>query len=368
MSYNHIIKTCDERVLYFFIKDGLCVKDLLIPHDKYKMIFKEAVSDFYVTDTGNGEVGIICQDESGSIIFLREKNGSYLKTTLLNNRSKLAYEKNFKLFKHNNWISLSYIINYQGNNILSFQIIDNEEEAPIVVDYISGVEYFAFTDISNDIYYFYNKEGIFGYKIYKWGKKDFCEFEKLGDGDLISVLSDKKDTYYIIYENSNKFYLKIFKKQEFEFSEENFEIDFIKNGDFINMIIEKDVLWITVDRNGFTFGKKCDMENFEFSSSYNFANEGNLINYNITLNEKDYIMEKCFGYSVNMRPKLILYKDLLNTNKVLKPKIEIADEEEFNEFLKIEKEKESENKIEITKLGIRLKELEEKIKKIEEKL
>lgn len=367
MSYNHIIKTANDRVLYFFIKEGLCVKDLLLPSDKYKIIYEEAVCDFYITDTGNGEVGIACQDKKGSIIFLRESNNTFLKTTLLNNRSQLAYDKKFKLHKNSNWITLSYIINYQGKNMLSFQIIDNENEAPLVIDYTDDYSYYSFCDRNNDIFYFYSKDNEFGYKLFKWSKKDFLEFESLGNGKIIAAQADKNDKYYIIYENDNGYYLKIIDNKDFDFICEDYEIDFLKPNDKVNIIIEKNSLWITVNRNGFTFGKRCDINTFLFSSIYNFANEGNLIDYDVSINEEDYVMEKCFGYSVNMRPKLILYKDLFNTSKTIKPKEITDNEEEFNEFLNIKKEKDDEYKIEFTKLEIRVRELEERMKKIEEK-
>lgn len=364
MSYNHIIKTANERVLYFFIKEGLCVKDLLSPTDKYKIIYDEAVCDFSVIDTGYGEVGVVCQDNKGSIIFLREDNGSYLKTTLLNNRSQLAYDKYFKLHKHNKWIGLSYIINYQGKNILSYQLVDEENQAPLVVDYIEDFNYFSFLNKSSDIIYYYNREKEFGHKIYKWSKKDFDEYEKLGDGKILSAVSDNNGMYYIIYEKDTSFYLKVINSKEFEFISYDYEIDFLKPNDEINMIIEKKTLWVTVNRNGFTFGKYLNNKDFTFSSAFNFANEGNLINYDVSINEENYALERCFGYSVNMRPKLILYKDLLNPSKTIKEKNEITLEDEFNEFLNIEGGKNDELKISITKLEIRIKELEEEVRNL----
>lgn len=368
MSYNHIIKTANDRVLYFFIKEGLCVKDLLSPSDKYKIIYEEAVCDFCVIDTGYGEVGIVCQDDKGSIIFLRESGGTYLKTTLLNNRSQLAYDKYFRLHKHNRWLGLSYIIDYQGEKLLSYQLIDEENQAPLVADSVYDFNYYSFINKSSDIFYFYNREKEFGYKIYKWSKKDFCDYEKLGDGKLLSAVNDNNGLYYIVYEKENSFYLKVINTKDFEFISYDYVIDFLKPNDKINMIVEKNILWITVNRNGFIFGKYCSGEDFVFSSAYNFASEGNLISYDMSINEEDYVFEKCFGYSVNMRPELILYKDLLNTSKTKKEHNIITEDEESNEFFNIEKDKRDELEISLTKLEIRVKELEEKLKNMEENI
>ncbi len=360
MSYNHIVKTSDERVLYFFINDGLCVKDLNVPSDKYKVIYEEAVCDFAVMDTGLGEVGIVCQDDKGSIIFLKESGDTFLKTTLLNNRSQIAYDKYFRLTKHIERIGLSYIINYKGKSILSFQVVDGEESAPVVVDYVNNTDYWSHASSNGDLYIFYNRKDEFGYKIFKWSQKDFIDYDSLGEGRLISAVGDG-DCYYIIYERDGGFFLKVIDNRNFGFNICDYELNFIKQDDIVNIMMEKNKLWVTVNRKGFTFGKKCSIENFEFSSPYNFANEGNLINYSLCINEREYIVEKCFGYSINMRPKLILYKDLLNVKKTIKPTVTVFGEENNKE----ENEDIKRINIELTKLDIRLKEAEEKIKKLD---
>lgn len=353
--YNHLVKTADERVLHFFIKDGLCVKDLLSPSDKYNIIYDEAVNDFAVMDTGFGDIGIVCQNKEGSIIFLREKNGSYLKTTLLNNRSQKPYDKYFDLKLHNNWIGLSYIIEYQDNNILSFQLLDKENEPPLAVDYVSDKKYFSFVNSGYDRIFFYNKENEFGYKIFKWSKKNFIEYIKLNEGEILSAICDFSDNYYIIYTLNSEFFLRVMENRELEFSYKDYPIDFLDLNDEINMLVEKNNLWITVKRKGFTVGRKADLKTMEFSSQYNFFNEGNLSNYKVSINEKEYIMHNCFGYSLNLRPQLILYKELLNAKKTVKPETVIKEE---NNDMKNKYE------IMIDKLNIRIKELEKKVDKI----
>jgi hypothetical protein len=258
-------------------------------------------------------------------------------------------------------IGLSYIINYKGKSILSFQIVDGEESAPVVVDYVSNTDYWSYAATNGDLYMFYNRDEDFGYKIFKWSQKDFISYDSFGDGKLISAVGDGNDCYYIVYERDGSFFLKVISNKDFSFDICDYELNFIKQDDIVNMMIEKNKLWVIVNRNGFTFGKKCSTDNFEFSSPYNFANEGNLINYSLCINEKDYIIEKCFGYSVNMRPKLILYKDLLNAKKTIKPAVVVFGEDERKE----ENEDIKRIKIEITKLDIRLKEAESAIRKIE---
>ena len=81
--YDYIIKTLDERTLYFFENGGICVKDLSSKSNKYKVIYEDGVKDFAVEDLGFGKVGIVCQNKAGSIVFIKEDGENYIKTTLL---------------------------------------------------------------------------------------------------------------------------------------------------------------------------------------------------------------------------------------------------------------------------------------------
>lgn len=362
MLNNEIVKTSDERVLYFFIKDGLCVKDLMNPTEKYNVIFEDAVEDFYAVDFDNGKIGIVCQDKSGSIIFLKENEGTYLKTTLLNNRNKTAYDKNFKIHKNGNWISISYIIEYQNSFILSFQIVNDEEIAPIAVEYVKDKNYYSFVMNNYDIFFLFNKEDGFYYKIYKWGQKKFFDSEKLGDGKLVSCGFDKEN-FYLIYNKDKKYKLKIIKNEDFDFTFYDYDIDFVKDDDEINIVVEKDSFWITVKRNGFLFGRKANIDFNGFSDTYNFMNEGEIINCKLEINENDYEVNNCFAYLNKLRPKLIIYKDLLNTFKTIKKPLVSTSDDEFTEFTKIENKEPSDIEKKLTKLEIRINSLEEKMKK-----
>lgn len=351
--HDFLIKTSDERTLYFFEKDGICVKDLSLKSNRYKVIYEDGIKDFSVEDMGFGEVGIVCQNKEGSIIFIKEDGDNFVKTTLLNNKSQVYYDKFFKLKLHGNWLGLSYIIEYNGNNILSFQIINNENEPPLAVDYITGKTYFSFVDLNYDRIFFYNRENEFGYKIFKWSKKSFEDYEKLSDGQIIYSINDFKDNYYIVFLNKNKFFLKTIKRKNDIFEINDYPLDFIDLFDEILMMIENNNLWIVVKRYNFTFGRKTDVEEILFSSQYNFFCDGEIRKIPLSVRDKDKKTEDCFGSLKELRPELILYKNLYNYKNSVKAKEKVISKEDSQtERLKIE----------INKLDLRVKELEKELK------
>lgn len=350
--HDFLIKTSDERTLYFFENDGICVKDLSLKSNKYKVIYEDGIKDFSVEDLGFGEVGIVCQNKAGSIVFIKENGTDFIKTTLLNNKSQVYYDKFFKLKLHGNWLGLSYIIEYNGNNILSFQIINNENEPPLAVDCITNKTYFSFVDQNFDRIFFYNRENEFGYKIFKWSRKSFEDYEKLNDGQIIYAINDFSDNYYIVYLNENKYYLKTVKRKDDIFEINDYPLDFIDLFDEISMMIENENLWIVVKRYNFTFGRKTDINDILFSSQYNFFCEGEIRKIPVSVKDKDKKIEDCFGNLKDLRPELILYKSLFDFKNSIKAKEKISDKKE-TETERLE--------IYITKLELRLKELEKSV-------
>lgn len=354
--YDFIVKTYDKRTLYFFLHKGLCVKNLLKSDNKYSVIYEDAVKDFAVEDMGFGKVSIVCQNNEGSIVFIREEDNGYTKTILLKNKSKVYYDKYFHLKLQGNWLGLSYIIEYNGKNILSYQIIDNENEPPMAVDYILGKRYFSFVDSDFNRVFFYNKDNEFGIKIFRWSKKNFDGYKKLDDGELLSVINDFNDNYYLVYMKENKCYLKIIKGESEEGEESDYPLDFINLFDEVNLLIENNNLWITVKRYNFTFGKKINKEDVSFSPSYNFFCDKEIKNISLAIHDKDIKCETCFGSVADFKPELLLYKnicDFKNSHIFL------------NEISSETPQIPNPLNIAVSKLEIRIKELESKIKELE---
>ena len=347
--YDYVVKTFNGRTLYFFMENGICVKDLSSKSNRYNVIFEDGVNDFCVEDLGFGEVGIICQDKEGSIVFLRENNNTFIKTILLKSKSQKCYDKFFKLCLHGNWLGLSYIVEYNDHNILSYQLVNNEHEPPMVVDYITDKNYFTTVDKSYNRIFVYNKNEEFGYRIFKWSQKCFDNYEKLDSGSMLCATNDFSDNYYILYQKEGEVYLKVLKEEDGIFSISDYPLKFAECDDEFSVLIEESNLWIVTKRKGFIFGRKTKVPDINFSSQYNFFQDGDIRKINLSLNDKKVKTQDCFGTIKNLRPELILYKNLYNY-EINKRKN--SDTDEKNSYLK-----------EIEKLNIRIALVENQLKK-----
>ncbi len=346
-----IIKTNNGRTIYLFENEGLCIRELTGYSNRYKLIYSELKGDFSVADTGYGELGIVCQNKAGSIVFIKENNGEFVKTVLLNSKSRLIYDKKFVLLLHGRWIGISYIIEYQGKNLLSFQLVDNENEPPLAVDYISDKKYFTYVDEDYNRIFIYNRNNEIGYKVYRWSLKAFNEYEKLCEGEFISAVNGFSSDCYIVFKKEEKNYLLTLKRQGLNLIKEIYPIDFLDKYDDLSLLIDKNILWIIVIKKDFTFAYKTDINLIAFSSQYNIFTDGKVRKIKTSLNDTDKRAIECFGTIKELTPDLILYKDLKKTHSLVKER------EESN----AEKEK-LELKRKLDKIEIRLKLLEEKEK------
>ena len=341
-----IIKTNNGRCIYLFENNGLCMKDLTSYSNRYKLIYPELAGDFCVVDTGFGEMGIICQNKEGSIVFIKENDGEFIKTILLNSKNKLVYDKHFVLLLHGRWLG---IIEYKENNLLSFQLADNENEPPMAVDYIKNKKYFTFVDDDYNRIFIYNKESSFGYKAFKWSQKRFEEYEVLEEGELITALKGFCDDCYIIYKKDGQKYLLKLKSHGINMVKETYLLEFMDKYDDLTLMLDKNILWIIAAKNEFVVAYKTDVNQISFSSQYNIFTEGKIKKIKTVLNDSDKNAVECFGTVKEYVPELLLYKDLKKCNFVSMPK-----PEEDNQIERLELKRTLE------KIEIRLKLLEEK--------
>ncbi len=364
---NIIVKTKENRVLYFYNDKGLCIKNLINLNTNSKMIYEDARGDFDVIEMSGGEVGIICQDKDGCIVFLRESGREYLKSTLLLNKNKSVYDKHFTLLNHGKWLSVVYIVDYEGKKILSHQIVDKENQTPYAIDEISNDKYFAFTDKGNNIILLYNKENEAGYRIYKWGSKEWSDYIKLTDGNIITAADDYMENIYILSENENRqFYLRA-DNNSLEFT----KIHKTKTDEICNdavMFFEADYLWVIKENKDKLFGIKMTKEFERVSGPMFFGNDVYKKLYSIKTNENKYKIRNCYGYETNNIPKLIVYKNLYDTSVVIKEKIIKEEGEEICEFAGMPVKKESAEEIEINKLKIKVSDLARRISRLENRI
>ena len=344
-----IIKTNNGRCIYLFDNDGLCMKDLTSYSNRYKLIYPESAGDFGAVDTGFGEIGVICQNKEGSIVFIKENDGEFIKTILLNSKNKIVYDKYFVILLHGRWIGISYIIEYKENNLLSFQIVNNENEPPMAVDYIKNKKYFTFVDNDYNRMFIYNKDDGFGYKAFKWSQKRFEEYEFLEEGELVTALEGFSDDCFIIFKKDGKNYLLKLKYHGINMIKETYLLDFIDKYDDLSLMLDKNILWIIAEKNDFVIAYKTDTNQISFSSQYNIFTEGKVKKIKTVLNDSDKNAVECFGTVKEYTPELLLYKDLKRCNYKAMLKQE---DDNRNERIELKRT--------LEKIEIRLKLLEEK--------
>ncbi len=344
-----IIKTNNGRTIYFFDNEGLCMKELTGYSNRYKLVYPELSGDFYVADTGFGELGIVCQNKEGSIVFIKESNGDFIKTVLLNSKSKLVYDKHFVLLLHGRWLGISYVIEYKGNNLLSFQLADNENEPPLAVDYIYGKKYYTYVDDGYNRFFIYNKDRELGYKVFRWSVKKFGEYEKLCDGELVSAVNGFYSECYIVFKQEEKSFLLILKNQENDTIKEIYPLEFLDKYEDLTLMLDKNILWIIGKKSDFTFAYKTDINTISFSSQYNIFTDGKVKKIKTVLNDDDKKAYECFGTVKDFVPELLLYKDLRKIHNHVRETKDLKDDKEKLEL-----------KRKLEKIEIRLRLLEEK--------
>lgn len=361
---NILVKTSTKRVLYFYGSKGLCFKDLIRLNSNPKVIFDTSCGDFDVVEMNNGEIGIICQDNEGSIVFLRESGNSYLKTTLLKNKNKIVYNKYFSLHRHGEWISALYIIDYEEKKILSHQIVDRENITPEAVDEISDCKFRSFTDKSGNILLVYQKDNEFGYRFYRWSVKKWSDYTVIAKGILSSAVVDFFDNLYVLYSENGNDYCVFMKVENFTLTETE-KISIRGCCDSSVMFTEKEALWIVREEKDRLTGIKytCDLK--EASGPLLFGNDIYKKKYRIKTKENRYVINECFGYETNNVPKLILYKNLYNTSDIIPSKNIIEEGEEICDFAGISVKKEGREQIEINKLKLKISDLQRRISKLE---
>ncbi len=159
-------------------KPGLCVQKLENNRFSEKQILlSNAKEDFCAL--ADDAVHIVCQSESGSIIYLTFDGKTWKKTVLLESKEGRAYRKYFNLLKLGNLVNLFYTINHEDKTLLIHQILDGTYSEPEVVDFVTpcGVRFCISEHISSDVSITYkNQNGVCGSKVYRWSKKSFMQF------------------------------------------------------------------------------------------------------------------------------------------------------------------------------------------------
>lgn len=207
----YIVKqsTGQEWLFFYDTQDGICFKKKAERHwEDYEILIREGMGDFDIMVDDSDYIHLVCQDRTGSILYLLYKKQQWHKYVILKSKSKAAYPKHFRILHTNHWVNLIYTIQYKGQTLLVHHILDNTNVPPNVIDVIANTKrpFCATSDNSNNIYVFYERNtpsAHMGYKTYVWSKKVWSDFIPLQDKNTNiespCVLIDRKDNIHLAY-------------------------------------------------------------------------------------------------------------------------------------------------------------------------
>ncbi|MBQ4110392.1 MAG: hypothetical protein IJC74_05860 [Clostridia bacterium] len=343
MCKGKIIKNNRGELYYFFIdNNGLCYKSVL-KEQKSKVILSNAVFDFDVSWTDGG-FSVICQNDEGSIIYLKEKNGIFLKNTLFYNKNGITYKKYFKILIKDNIVNAFYIINIKEKNMLVYHRKITENSRPEIIDYVTDCNYYAYIDSENNINVVYNNENI-----------NFAAVSETGvpvitnsmNGNFICGMYHKEKLYSVL--KSDKIYM-------LSDGTDTVKAEFLKNCEFVIPYFIDDIFSLMYIKNGKLYQLKA--ENLkQLASPLFIATQKRTDIFSVELPGGNIKTDYSFGYLYNSFPRLFLINELLKLNYI--PVSDFRNEQSWkNEILLLESH--------IRKLEKNEQELKNKIIKIED--
>lgn len=178
------IVSCEGMWWHFFNKlgYGLCFRKKDGAHfSDFEILLKDIQEDFCVIPLGNS-IHAVCQDNSGSILYLKYSGGKWEKVTLLASKIGSPYPKYFRLVTVGSFINLYYVINHKEKHMLVHQILNGSSYEPTVVDYINmcAQPFSVCAHSSTDLSVCYaNSQGICGIRTFRWSQKNYSPFVRL---------------------------------------------------------------------------------------------------------------------------------------------------------------------------------------------
>lgn len=202
---NFFVKESYGVIWHFYHNShGICfcrMKDENI--SEYQVLLPEGQEDFDVLIDDSDCIHLVCQNIDGDIVYINHFNGQWRKATLLKAKTSSNYRKDFSVKRVNNWLNLFYCIEYNGKRMLTYQIIDNTDATPYVIDCIKGDFYTAQDSLGNMYLLFYSEANrTWGIKKYIWSKKEWTEFESVSELEGCKsafLYIDGDDKMHIVY-------------------------------------------------------------------------------------------------------------------------------------------------------------------------
>ncbi len=142
---------------------------------EYEILVDNGQRDFDVIIDDSDTIHLVCQDDKGNILYIKNNGKDWEKYTLLQSKTPSSHLKSFNLLRVGKWINIIYSIDYKGKKMLTHHILENSD-VPTAIDYIDG-EFCTAKDESGNIYVLYtNYSGSLGWRKFVWSKKEWGDF------------------------------------------------------------------------------------------------------------------------------------------------------------------------------------------------
>jgi len=201
-----LVRESSGKVWHFYCNmQGMCC--CVLNKDKsteYQLILPNVSPIFDIIIDDSDCIHIICQENSGDLLYVTHFNSKWHKTIILKARKEIGTFESIKIKRIGNLLNLFCVAKYQGNKMLTHQILESADSVPNVLDIISD-DFSVCTDSMGNIYAIYNsiKENNWITKKYIWSKKEWTQFDtpiSLIDANSIFIYTNSDDTLCYLYQ------------------------------------------------------------------------------------------------------------------------------------------------------------------------
>ncbi len=171
------------------------------------ILFEKGANDFDAACDESGNLFVICQDDKNNIHLFYYDRSKWTGRCVLESKSVVPYDKNFRMFCTNGWAHAFYTVRHDGNFLLVHHFLNENPKPEVIESRNFPFCYTAIEDSKQNIHIFYEKNGL-QQKTFFWQNKNWTDAKMLTEisGDLLSVqgIFDEDDLWHLVYCKRNK--------------------------------------------------------------------------------------------------------------------------------------------------------------------
>jgi len=191
MSRYIIDEANGEKSCYYKGNDGIYKKTFSgSGWSDGRRIYKNAIKDFCVKTDANNILHILCIDNKGDIVYIKNGGNEHI---LIKSNNKI-FAKKLRMYESNHRISLVYTAEY-GDELLLIYCILGVNAIPVTVDTVKNDDFYLY----DEKVYYQNMEGVLGYKDFADGRPD--NFEAVAEDASEMYIAEINQERYEVYRN-----------------------------------------------------------------------------------------------------------------------------------------------------------------------